>query len=380
MTDTQKNLIYLCHYAVSGKEPDKERVSGMDMEKLYALAKKHTLPAVTGFALKSIGAETPEFFEAREKAMRKNILLDAERARLFRYLDENRIWHMPLKGVILKSLYPKNGMRQMSDNDILYDASYKKQIREYFLSSGYKTDNEEIPHHEEYTKPPVLNFEMHNSLFSLRTGDVFYEYYKNVKEHLVKDSGSEYAYHFTDEDYYIYFTAHEYKHFSDGGTGLRSLLDRYVFLCAKDSSLDHEYICRELEKLGIADYEKQSRELCMKLFSSAELPELTEDELELIDFYFGSGTYGTFHNRTLGMMKKHAEKTGNTSKFRYMLSRIFPDMDFYRRCYPLAYKYKILIPFCWIYKTVKTLLFRRDRISAEFDTLKKTGNIKDKRN
>lgn len=31
----------------------------------------------------------------------------------------------------------------------------------------------------------------------------------------------------SDNDYYIHMTAHEYNHYSQGGTGLRSLLDRY---------------------------------------------------------------------------------------------------------------------------------------------------------
>ena len=37
--------------------------------------------------------------------------------------------------------------------------------------------------------------------------------------------------HFTDEDFYVFIVAHEYKHFADlGGTGIRNLVDRYVYL------------------------------------------------------------------------------------------------------------------------------------------------------
>lgn len=34
---------------------------------------------------------------------------------------------MPLKGILLKEMYPKIGMLQMADNDILYDKQYRKE-------------------------------------------------------------------------------------------------------------------------------------------------------------------------------------------------------------------------------------------------------------
>ena len=45
------------------------------------------------------------------------------------------------------------------------------------------------------------------------------EYYQDVKSHLILDEGSRYGYHFSDEDFYLYMLAHEYKHFSGSGTG-----------------------------------------------------------------------------------------------------------------------------------------------------------------
>lgn len=47
---------------------------------------------------------------------------------------------MPLKGVILKELYPKIGMRQMSDNDILFDETYRKDVVRFMKNKGYDYD------------------------------------------------------------------------------------------------------------------------------------------------------------------------------------------------------------------------------------------------
>ena len=66
------------------------------------------------------------------------------------------------------------------------------------------------------------------------------------------------TYHFTPEDFYVYLVAHEYKHYVRGGTGLRSLLDVYVFLRRMGDSLDRDYIRRETDKLNITEFETQT--------------------------------------------------------------------------------------------------------------------------
>lgn len=43
------------------------------------------------------------------------------------------IWYLPLKGVILKEMYPVYGIRQMADNDILFDFTYRKEVKDIFL-------------------------------------------------------------------------------------------------------------------------------------------------------------------------------------------------------------------------------------------------------
>ena len=39
---------------------------------------------------------------------------------------------MTLKGRILKEMYPDFSMRQMADNDILFDVKYQSEIKKYF--------------------------------------------------------------------------------------------------------------------------------------------------------------------------------------------------------------------------------------------------------
>ena len=112
MNKTAKDLIYLLTCAVNGLAPDTARAQAMDMEKLYQLAKAHTLRAAVFIALRSAGVQDRSFQQAYNKAVRKNVMLDVERTAIFERFEQQGIWYMPLKGSILKELYPENGMRE----------------------------------------------------------------------------------------------------------------------------------------------------------------------------------------------------------------------------------------------------------------------------
>ena len=118
MTQTQQDLIYLLSCAVNEIEPDKEKVTAMDLERLYKFSDWHTLRAVVHIALRSAGVNNKSFQDAYNKAVRKNTMLDLEREDIFDAFEQHGIWYLPLKGSILKELYPEIGMREMADNDV----------------------------------------------------------------------------------------------------------------------------------------------------------------------------------------------------------------------------------------------------------------------
>lgn len=113
------------------------------------------------------------------------------------------------------------------------------------------------------------------------------------------------------EDFYVYFIAHEYKHFSMSGTGLRSVLDTYVLLMdGKADKLDWGYIHGELKK-----------------------------------------------HRVENLMKRNG-----WGKMEYVLHRFFvplskKDKDYvaYANAYPVFYEHKILLPTLVIYRVVRAM-------------------------
>ena len=132
------DLIYLVSCAVNGVTPDAERVAGMDLDAIYNLASRHMLAATVAPALKAAGVQDERFAKALEHSALKSSTMDMEMDALFAELDAAGIWHMPLKGTVLQNLYPVYGMRQMSDHDILFDATRADDVRAIMEGLGFR--------------------------------------------------------------------------------------------------------------------------------------------------------------------------------------------------------------------------------------------------
>lgn len=362
------DVVYLAACAVDGVRPDPARVARMDLTALYQTADRHLLTGITAMALESAGVRDEAFLQAKGKAVRKVAAFDLERAAVLAELEKAGIWYMPLKGCILKDCYPKLGMRQMADNDILCDASRSGDIRRIMEALGFETERyAQDKYNDQYKKRPVCFFEMHRALFPAGVGDAIYRYYLNIRSKMLKDEDNGCGYHLSPEDFYVYITAHEYKHYSKRGTGLRSLLDIYVFLRSKGGTLDRTYIAKELDQLGLGEFEERNRGLAMHLFGGEKL---SAEEEEMLDYILSSGTYGTIGNQVSNSIRKKGN--GVSGKLRYSLSRVFLPMDLVRTAFPLFARYPVLLPFLPAYRLFRGLKGGRGRLlRAELKALAK---------
>lgn len=383
ITRTSEQLLYLMACALQGVSAREEVLADADLKQLLIMARKHSVASMVCMALEKTAifanadeATKKQWIDAKNKAIRKNMLLDAERKTILHELETQGIWYMPLKGSILKDWYPKPGMREMADNDILFDPSGREQVREIFQNRGYKTVSFRKGNHDVYEKAPIYNFEMHVSLFH-GTYKELTEQYKNVKERLLPVDGTAYQFAFTPEDFYVFVLAHAHKHYSHSGTGIRTLADIYIMNQKLGGTLNWEYVDSELRGLGIFSYEHESRELAQKLFGIAELPteaNLSEAEQQMLAYYLGASTYGTIENRTLNKMRKLQPDGGAITahtKRKYLLSRIFPGREWCEAYAPTVYKYPVLLPFFWVWRLAVKGVKRRDIAKQELEAIKR---------
>ena len=340
MNRTEQDILYLAGCAMHQIKPD---VEGMDFDKIANVAMHHTLSSMICMALESAGVKIDILIDQKNKAIRKNMMLDNERHRIFSKLDEVGIWHMPLKGILLKDMYPSYGMRQMADNDILFDPKFRNEVRDIFLSLDYEIEEYGNGNHDVYLRKPIFNYEMHVSLFSKVFPD-FFKYYTELEKKYICDG---YERCMNVNDAYVYIVAHAYKHFTLGGTGIRTLMDLYMYNEHCKNAMNKDYIYEQCKILDIQEFEEEARKIAYKIFDhpTRDFSFLSQEEDDYIKYYFTSGTYGTSKQRIQNEIHKIELNGSNHAKAKYLLRRIFPKISWFRQNIPCLNKYPVFIPF-----------------------------------
>lgn len=316
-----------------------------DPKTLYILAKHHSVSNLLSYAWQGRDDLDPTLRNALDvtlfSAVRQQIEQDREAERVFAALRAADVRFLPMKGVIMRKLYPAPEMRISCDVDVFFDRDRREKVGEILASLGYEMKHAD-PNHDEYSKPPLVSVEMHrNLLIDIPTVD---RYYRDIWERLIPVGGSEYR--MSDEDFYIYQTVHTMKHFCSGGTGIRSVMDTFVYKHAKPE-LDRAYLEAELEKLGLLSFHLMLEELSEVWFGGKEM---TDGLHDISDYMLGSGTYGITANSAANRIPR-----GRFGKLRYALSRAFPSYRFMREKYPSLRRCPPLLPFYWAWRLVRTL-------------------------
>lgn len=354
------DAVYLMACSLHGTVPNRELNSGMT--DLYAFCEFHSITAMAAMALEKRWKEIPpedaqaaaKFRQAQAKTIRKSILLNAEREQILQFLEQIGCWYMPLKGSLLQYDYPKFGMRQMGDNDILIDPSKQEQVHDFMCSRGYEVISYKTTVENNYHKAPVYNFEMHTALFGLESADSFAAYYADVRNRLIPEPGKQFGLRFTPEDFYIYMVAHGWKHALHSGIGLRFLADIWIWQSKYGKDADKRYLDRELAKLGASDFERECRILSEKLLDSHRQPDLLNDaEESLLMQLFTAGAYGTTERKMENRMEQ-----GRFRKLRYVLSRIFPSARELSLTHPNIMDQKWQVPLIWMERLLRAVSTR----------------------
>lgn len=365
------DLIYLVSCVINGEKPDKKKCDKMELPDVLDMAVSHSLSVAAAIALEQVMTLSADFKEAKYKAVRRMSLMNVEREKIFKAFEDNKICYAPLKGVVIKECYPKTAMREMSDNDIFCDEERAEDIKAIMEGLGFACKSFGKTHHDVYVKPPQLNFEIHRSLFDRANDPDYYYYFIDIRNKMVKDDNNEFSYHLSNEDQYIFLICHLFKHYKRKGTGLRSLLDIYVFLKEYGSRLDNIYMNAEIQKLELVEFESTIRELAFKTFTGQPLSQ--EENAELC-YFIGSNTHGTNENYLTRQLKND---DSSKAKRKYAFSRLFPPKDSLKNDHPFVYSHMGVYPFWIIYRPIKGVVKYPKKMFGEIKRLK---NFKKKEN
>lgn len=338
-------MIYLASCVLNGAAPDREKVRRMDLDKLYVMAMRHSMGAITSCALQEAGENDPRFWNRKMTVCVRNRTVDQEREAILHELEEAGIWYMPLKGLVIRDYYPDPNLREMTDNDILFDPFRAEDVRKIMEARGYTTVHYGNGHQDDYQKEPVCHFEMHRMLFPIQAPPEIFSYYQKIGKKLLRGEGM--SRHFSNEDFYLFLVTHEYKHYYWHGIGLKSLMDVYVFLSRFQAQLDWKYLRRETKKLGISDFEKRNRELALAVFSADGPGKLTAHQKRMLRVFTSSGTFGDVKN------DRHTAEMIEMGKPRFILRRILLPLADVKESYPFFYEHRQFLILLPAYRLIK---------------------------
>lgn len=394
-------LLHLVDCGLHGK-PAQPLPKGVTWGRVHALAKSQSVEGVSWFGART-RCDMPDDLlgkwevEAQETLFRR-VRFDAEREQIFAALNAAGISVLPMKGAVIADYYPSPEMRSMADNDFLYgfvepipegagfrvrgatpveqEAATERGVRtivDVMRKRGYDVVSQYAGNHESFHKPPVFNFEPHRRL--VVPDSPLATYYENPWRRAIQDASNPFMFRFSDEDEYLFVIAHAHKHFSNAGCGFRFVVDVRAFLEAKGMQINWDYVFDELRKMELCDFEGRVRGLADAAFGGACALDaaLTDDQLEMLRFMFGSGTYGTTeHVVQKRLEKQKASHKGNlaAAKRGYLLQRL-TDPVAVEAHFPRASKIVPLRPFLQVARYARGLVRNHGKLASELKLLAK---------
>lgn len=347
-----------------------EKPEDISWKEVLELAAEHMVVSLTFDSLRRL-EEKPQgeiyriWKELSDKALVKEISFDAERTGILQEFEEAGIKYLPLKGILIKSLYKRPGLRQFSDNDILYDRTRQADVAEIMKGRGYEGEKDE-GNHDVYQKPPIFNFELHTEL--LPEENSLQGHFRNIWERAVKDEDNQMGYHMSEEDFYLFHIVHLEKHFGGGGTGLRYFVDQYYLRSYMVDKVSRRVLEQGLEEMGMLEFERRVDRLTERMFgdSGADWEHIFDgnrQEEEMFLYVMSSGAYGNFDN----LVENKIKKSGN--KFRYFLSRLTCGDVYLKHDYPVLYKAPWLKPVFVVWRLISAPFKKTEKVKAEFRAL-----------
>ncbi len=348
MTKTEKIFIELLGAGSLGKELNeyiKENITDECLKEVLSLSKRHSVLNVVTFALLKNAA----LRENDKKAYRSQIMMWAVRHEKMAYelkkisdlFEENEIYHIPLKGAVLRNYYPEPHLRTSCDIDV-YIKEEDLEKAESLLKSelGYSLRVRD-PHDIGFITKNNISFELHFKLIEALNskGEQKYRWnadcLKDVWDKAVPEQDKKYCLKMSDEHFYFYHIAHMAKHFEHRGCGARFFVDLWIL--NHKLSFDKEKRDALLKEGKLKDFEREAVLLSEVWFADAEETPVSR---KMESFVLRSGTYGTLDN--LVSIQQSKQK----GRIKHIANEIFLPYQTLKKNYKILEKHKWMYPFC----------------------------------
>ena len=294
---------------------------------------KQTITQIVVMGLENAGFDmyiTDSLKKVRDRAIYDYVVRENALSSIQNALGKKSIDYIPLKGVVLKDLYPQPWMRTSSDIDIL--------VREDEIEKAVNAINENTSFiqfsknfHDIHFKHSSVHLELHYNLLDdvQKIDTVLTKAWDYV---VFPDQG--HFCRFQPEYLVFYIYAHACKHLvRGGGIGIRPLLD--MWLLKTKTTYDESIVLSLCKDAGIQKFYEVCNRLLSVWFEYEEGNDITEQFEQLV---MSGGVFGSDYTRILSKKRKN-------KGVMYFFSRLWIKSTRIQGIYPICKKYPILIPF-----------------------------------
>lgn len=367
MTEFQNDVIKIVKSALTKEKIDISEE--FDWQSCLKLARKHQIIPIMFYGIQNSGLIPPddvkkEFESFLFSAAAIDVNQKFEISEIEKAFDDHGIDYMPLKGSVLKFLYPSSEMRLMSDVDILIRTEQYDIIKPIMQSLGF-SPVVESDHELSWGKSGIL-IELHKRLIPSYNKD-YYAYFGDGWRLAKPSAPGKNRYDMSCEDNFVYLFTHFAKHYRDGGIGIRHILDIRIYL-DKNPNIDTDYVQKELKSLLLYDFYLNIIQTLGVWFDGKDENEVTE---LITDYIFSSGSYGTANSRIISGALKLSKTSGSKNiKSKSALKVLFPSYKDMCAIYPVVKKSPLLLPVMWVVRGGRTVLFRRGKLKKQSNYIK----------
>ncbi len=363
MTLQERNFIALLAKAVGATRDC--RVEEPSYEHILQLAESHGVTGLLYPPLKSLLPPGDPILTGLKKLSFSTATRDSIRSKeldqIYAACTNAGIPVLPLKGCVIKNLYPHPELRHMSDADLLIPQQDGSTMRTLMEGLGHRFHKVDAADTDVYISPMSLNYEIHKGLegegFSPESCAFAARLLSCAKPAREGSCLMELPY----EEHYVYILCHFIKHFIYGGIGVRQLCDLYV--CYSRWNMDPLKLDSLLKEVELREFHNTLKGLWEYWFLGAEGSELLE---ELGTYLLHSGVFGNEEQRSTDrLLAKSNEKS-------YVLSRLFPPYRTMSGHFPILKKAPVLLPAMWGWRAVRAVLFRRGKLARELNAYSNT--------
>ncbi len=337
-----------------------------DVEKLIALSKRHDLAHLIADALINNGIvdSTYSGFASVQKGKLMAIYRETQRTYTYNVIttafSDAKIKYVPLKGILIRDLYPEPWMRSSCDIDILVQENDLDKATEALIQKGFTTDNKRN-YHDIHFYLDNVHLELHHNICENneqldRLLSKVWEYAEPVSDVEYRESKEFFAFH---------HIAHMAYHFLAGGCGIRPFID--LWLMRKKGFYSDNGLIALLNECELKPFYDSVCDLVDVWFSDKQHNELTK---AMSDYVISGGVYGTEKNsNTIGVAKNKESKT------KYLFTLAFLPYESMCVLYPSLRKHKILLPFCYIHRFFSKLFGKdKKRVKDRVQNIKQSNS------